>query len=212
MKRPAFIVSIIPLIFISCSSPQSTVTPEATRTPTVEVFATPSNTSESPTITPEPTLSPAEKLDQQLQATGLFPDHTPENPAYTIGTDADGKILATDKAGNVIFWDGQWSTDHILKIIADSGQCKPTNIASIDSPGYYPETDYMREQAYKEPNSPIKNTMSYGPRLIPGTNNCWSVLFGTKVSKTKHEWKFITWLNKANKIKIMPIYTPKPKE
>ena len=202
MKRPAFIVSIIPLIFISCSSPQLTVMPETTRMPEVVFSATPSNTPEPPTPTPEPTLSP----EQQAQAE-LNQFHLTLGEDYTFSTDADGKILATDKAGTVIYKDGSYNANEIVGIVEQANICKgtpyepnPDSKSANRSPkdlsdfmNFYfipnaekialtPEFGKVNSEPLSNLDENGKKQYNYGFRsyVLGGEKNCWLVFIYPK--------------------------------
>jgi hypothetical protein len=192
--------------------------PPPSETSTVVFTATPSQT---PTPEPTPTLTPAEKLDNQLQASGLFPNHTPDNPAYTIGLDADGNLAAFDPDGNKIYEPNtnRWNSNLIAGIVENSlkitGDCEKT--------GFPASTNIMDEDFREWKTNLLRRIIPSGSDQIKYhlnfysfksvVGNCWGLFMGMpeQPNDITHSHIF-HWPDEGGEIQSVRLFNSNPGE
>lgn len=194
---------------INTARPQVTVASEATATfaPTPTDAPIPTPTS-SKTPEPTPTLSPADKLDQQLQATGLFPEGV---PGYTIGVDADGNTVAFNSEGEMIFNGARWNSELIFDIVEN--MLKITH--DCEKAPYGPEAlgtadqvslNYLTSLRDKLEQKGIMRRVGQKAfdHFFESQNNCVGFFQGEQESKPE----IFFWANSKGDIRFLRLFTP----
>ena len=146
-------------------------------------------------------VTPEGQLSLDLKRWEIAPDK------YNIGHDKDDKIELREKGTNkLIYWDGRWSSDVIVKMVIATNDCQETKFVPASPTANWTTEEFLKEfeeyirlmdkQSRALPSYKKFKQEGFGflrPVPLAKTNNCW----GQFIFLPSRELNLFIWF-KAN--------------
>jgi hypothetical protein len=139
---------------------------------------------------------------------------------FKMAYDADGKIELRQKGTNtMIYWDGRWSTDHVIDLVVDTKDCDVTDfVHQVGTNSVIKEqSEAFKEYRlglYRAANEIIVSTSNPLPaksfRTVPikGTNQCWGLWFGSEIDPSKWNPTYFAWMKSNQVVDVVKVFDP----